>query len=89
MRTETQQKKAVTFVLAEREVVKGSGSHEQSLRSLPESHNSSRRENETEHNVLPLNFFHSPGEYNRMLIRASVVTAGSVAEGQMGLVRNL
>lgn len=42
-----------------------------------------------ESNVLPVNFFHSPGEYNRMLIRSSAVPGSSAGERQLGVIRNL
>ena len=38
---------------------------------------------------LPINFFHSPAEYNRMLIKCVPPETGNVVERKMGVLKNL
>ena len=61
-----------------------------SMKSIPEDKNTSNsKSNLVSTTTLPINLFHSPGEYNKMIIRCSNPHKESYLEKQMGIVRTL
>ena len=58
-----------------------------SFQTISTTHGKQGKIDTTTH--LPVNFFHAPGEYNKMLIKCQAPSASSAFDRKMGVVRNL
>jgi hypothetical protein len=50
---------------------------------------SSTKNTKKNEQCMPVNFFHSPGEYNKMIIRCAAPVVDSFVERKMGIIKNL